>query len=209
MSLHQNDLISSIFCKNNNRLILSFIISLLLVFTLCYFFEPHWETNDDIAMSMVAHGYGFVATSSPILVFSNVIWGYLVHLLPQINGVLGYTLATYAVLISVGAMILYVLRQCGFGWLISFFVITLLLVRPILFPQFTINAGLLTVAAIACWHFYGRQNDQLILLIGCLLAFFGFLVRDQEFILILLIALPLLPWGKIAKDRTTQIYLFF
>lgn len=209
MTPHRSKLTRSFFCENNNRALLSFIISVLLVFALCSFFVPHWETNDDIAMSMVAHGYGFVATGSPNLVFSNFIWGYLVHLLPKINGVLGYTLATYAVLISVGTMILYVLRQCGFGWLISFFVITLLLVRPILFPQFTINAGLLTVAAIACWHFYGRQNDQLVLLIGCLLAFFGFLVRDQEFILILLIALPLLPWRKIAKDRTTQIYLFF
>ena len=39
-------------------------------------FEPLWETNDDVAMSMAAHGYGLAAYSSPHLIFSNVVWGH-------------------------------------------------------------------------------------------------------------------------------------
>lgn len=116
---------------------------------------------------MVAHGYGIAAVDMPNLVFSNVIWGYLVRVIPQINGVLGYSIAAIAVLVIVGTIILYALRQLGFGWLVSLSVLTLLLVRPVLFPQFTINAGLLTVGAIVCWHLYGQQENRLVLLTGC------------------------------------------
>jgi hypothetical protein len=42
---------------------------------------PVWDTNDDVAMAMVAHGYGFVAQKSPNLLFSNVVWGHVVQAL--------------------------------------------------------------------------------------------------------------------------------
>lgn len=188
----------------NSQLAWSFLVSAIFVVALCFLFEPRWETNDDVGMSMVAHGYGIAAVGMPNLVFSNVIWGYLVRAIPQINGVLGYSIAAVGVLVFVGTALLHVLRQLGFGWLVSLSLLTLLLARPVLFPQFTINAGLLTVGAIACWHLYGRNSNRRALLIGCLFAFCGYLVRSREFLLVLLIALPLLPWVKLARDRTAQ-----
>lgn len=158
---------------------------------------------------MVAHGYGIAAVGMPNLVFSNVIWGYLVRAIPQIHGVWGYSIATMGVLVIVGTVVLRALRQLSFGWLVSLSALILLLARPVLFPQFTINAGLLTLGAVICWHLYGHQKSRQALFIGCLLAFCGYLVRSQQFLLVLLIALPLLPWNKLAKDRTGQVSVVF
>lgn len=180
-------------------------LSLFFVSTLCLFFEPTWETNDDVAMSMIAHGYGIAASSSPKLVFSNIIWGYIVRLTPNINGILGYSIATYGILIICGAVIFLALRKVGLSCVIAFSICTLLLVRPILFPQFTINAGLLTVCAVVCWYIYGAQGTKSTLIVGSILAFFGCLIRSHEFLLVLLVAAPLLPWTKLAKDWFTKV----
>lgn len=190
--------------QKSSRILWAFLISLIFVSTLCFFFEPYWNTNDDVGMSMVAHGYGFAAVSSPTLVFSNVIWGYLIRAIPQINGILGYSTITLGTLVGISTAILFVLRQFGIGWLVSLFVILFLLVRPVLFPQFTINAGLLAVAAIACWSLYEQQENKYALSAGCVLAFCSYLVRNHEFLLVILIALPFLPWSKLLKDRTAQ-----
>lgn len=155
-------------------------------------------------MSMVAHGYGIAAIGMPNLIFSNVVWGYLVRAIPQMNGILGYSIATTAVLVVIAVVMLHGLRKLGMGWVVSFAVMILLLVRPVLFPQFTINAGLLTVGALICWNIYGREKNRQALLIGCLLAFCGYLVRSHEFLLVLLIALPLLPWRALARDPLAQ-----
>ena len=144
----------------------------------------------------------------PNLIFSNVIWGYLVRAIPQIHGVWGYSIATMGVIIIVGAVFLRALRKLSLGWMLSLSVVFLLLARPVLFPQFTINAGLLTLGAVVCWHLYGKQESRRALAIGCLLGFCGYLVRSQEFLLVLLIALPLLPWNKLLKDRATQFSAF-
>lgn len=154
---------------------------------------------------MVAHGYGIATVGMPNLIFSNVLWGYLVRTIPQISGVWGYSIATIGVLIIIGAVIIHALRKLSFGWLMSLSIVILLLVRPVLFPQFTINAGLLTLGAVICWNFYSRQKSMQALVIGCLLAFSGYLVRSHEFLLVLLIASPLLPWSKLAKDRAGQV----
>ena len=70
-------------CSNlinkNSQLIWDILAPATFVFALCLFFEPRWETNDDVAMSMVAHGYGIAAVGMPNLIFSNVVWGYLVQ----------------------------------------------------------------------------------------------------------------------------------
>ncbi len=154
---------------------------------------------------MAAHGYGIAAEASPNLIFSNVIWGHFVQSIPQINGVLGYSIATLGILVIVGTIILYAPLKLGLGWLVSVAILALVLVRAVLFPQFTINAGLLTVSAIACWHLYGQHGNIGALLAGCLLVFSGYLIRSHEFLLVFLIALPLLPWAKLVADRSAKI----
>lgn len=186
----------------------SFVATALLIVLACYSFEPRWETNDDVAMSMVAHGYGLAAIQSPNLVFSNVLWGYLVRSIPEVGGVLGYSVATLGVLVIVGTSITYGLIKLGLGYLATLAALALILIRPILFPQFTINAGLLMVGAIICWQLFARDKDRRALAIGCVLAFLSYLVRSQEFLLVLFVALPLLPWRTLVKDRAPKIAVF-
>lgn len=183
----------------------SLAISTIVVFLLCLFFEPRWESNDDIGMSMVAHGYGIATIGVPNIIFSNVLWGYLVRAIPEINGVLGYSIATLSVLIIVGAVVIYGLYQLGADYLTCLLMLALILMRPVLFPQFTINAGLLMVAAVICWHLYAQQNDKRILVIGCLLAFCSYLVRSQECLLVLIIASPLLAWRTFLLHQSAKI----
>ncbi len=185
----------------------SLAIAATFVISLCLVFEARWETNDDVAMSMVAHGYGVAAFGSPNIIFSNVLWGYLVRAIPQVGGILGYSIATLGVLITVGTVVLFGLYRLGAGYVAPLFMLALLLVRPVLFPQFTINAGLLLVGAIICCHLFARQNNRQALLIGCLLAFSSYLVRSNEFLLVLFGALPLLPWRTLLWRRFSQVSL--
>mgnify|MGYP003861825587 CR=1 FL=1 len=185
----------------------SFAVASIFVFLLCFLFNPMWETNDDVGMSMVAHGYGIATAGTPNLIFSNVLWGYLIRFIPEVNGVLGYSIATLGVLVIVGTVLFYGFYRLGLGYIASFSAMALILVRPVLFPQFTINAGLLMVGAIICWHLFARQNDRRALAIGCLLAFFSFMVRSQEFLLVLIVALPLLTGRDLLQQRTFQIAL--
>ena len=185
----------------------SLAIAAAFVLSLCLVFEARWETNDDVAMSMVAHGYGVAAFGTPNLIFSNVLWGYLVRAIPQIGGILGYSIATLCVLITVGAVLLFGLYRLGAGYIASLSMLALLLVRPVLFPQFTINAGLLLVGAIICCHLFARQDNWQALLLGCLLAFSSYLVRSNEFLLVLFVALPLLPWRTLLLRRFSQVSL--
>lgn len=186
-------------------LLCSSAVSVAFIAMLYGFLEPRWETNDDVAMSMIAHGYGIAAYSSPNLIFSNVLWGHLVRWIPEINGVLGYSLATIALLFAVGTVLTLFLAFIGIGYVATLAILALILVRPVLFPQFTVNSGMLTMSAIICWNLYERQNNKWTLLIGCSLAFLGYLVRSQEFFLVLGVGLPLLPWVTLGSQRAFKI----
>ena len=185
--------------------LLSFLLVALFVVSLCVVFVPRWATNDDAAMSMIAHGYGLAAYGSPQLIFSNVLWGYLVRAIPPINGVLGYSLATMAVLLAFGWATLYFLIRLGAGYLLGLLAVALLIALPTLMPQFTVNAGLLTVAAVIGWQAHARLGGIVSLVIACLLAFFGYLIRGQECLLVLGVALPFLPWRELWERRQMQI----
>lgn len=176
-----------------------------VVSLLCLLFSPQWETNDDVGMSMVAHGYGIAAKGSPNLIFSNVLWGHLVRSIPSIGGVPGYSLATLGVLIVVGGATLFALARAGAGLVTASGVLLLLLVRPVLFPQFTLNAGLLMVAAIATWKLAARGGSIPVFAAGCALALGSYLVRDQEGILVLVVASPMLPWKFLAANRSAKV----
>lgn len=191
---------------SNSRLLLNALaVATIFVLLLCFLFVPRWETNDDVGMSMAAHGYGIAAVGTPNLIFSNVLWGHLVRLLPEVNGVLGYSIATISVLVFVGTALIYGIWRLGLGYIGTLSALVLILVRPVLFPQFTINAGLLMIGAIICWHLFERQNDKRVLVTGCFFAFFSYLIRSQEFLLVLIVALPLLPWRTLRLHRAPKI----
>ncbi|MHC8349693.1 hypothetical protein ACYZT7_09990 [Pseudomonas sp. RT4P38] len=189
----------------------SLLIFMVIITCIYSIYPPIWETNDDVAMSMVAHGYGLAKTDSPTIIFSNVLWGDIVRLIPAINGVLGYSVATVAVLVLTGAVFLFLLSRAGAGVLCIAAVLLLVMLRPMLFPQFTVNSGLLSVAAVLCWCSFGNNRSISACVAALVLSSCAFLVRSQEFILVILVALPLLPLRKMYEDkvcRCTILILF-
>jgi hypothetical protein len=184
-------------------------ISVGLVFLLCSISSPIFETNDDVHLSMIAHGYGIATGGSPRLVYSNVLWGYFIQLVPEIWGVPGYSLITLGIVVVVGAVVIRSVLATRIGIAGAIAVLTLVVARAILIPQYTINAGLLMVAAVVCWHRFDKQESggRLALCAGCLLAYCSFLVRSHEFLLVLGVALPLLPWRSLWLRRDAKVAL--
>jgi hypothetical protein len=187
------------------HLFIAATISIIWVIVLCAIFNPRWETNDDVAMSMVAHGYGIADYGSPRLFFSNVVWGLIVRSLPSIDGVLGYSIATLMSLVLAGAAIVYFLLRVSVSTIASALVLIIVLMRPILFPQFTVTAGLLAVAAVLGLLAYQRNDSIFDLVAACSLAFFAYLIRDLELALVTAAALPLLDWRKLAMSRAARL----
>lgn len=162
---------------------------------------PRFETNDDVAMSMIAHGYGGIRTASPNLVFSNVLWGRLVQALPHLPAAPGYSIATYLSLFAAAWASLYFLRRLGARWGWAAAGVALVYAKALVFPQFTVNAGLLTAAALLGLLVFARGSGRGVLAAALLLAFAGYLVRNKEFAFVLLAALPLLPWRSLLARR--------
>lgn len=169
---------------------------------LCWLAAPRWQTNDDAFMSMVAHGYGVVSGGSPPnLMFSNLLWGYFVRSLPTLNGTPGYSLATMAALLVSGSAIGFALLRLRVSVAVCAAVVVFVFTGPILFPQFTVNAGLLMVASIMLLRVYARDGKASLLAAACLLAFASYLIRSQEFLFVCAAGLPFLPVGQFLRDR--------
>lgn len=156
---------------------------------------------------MQAHGYGAAHTGAPTLIFPNIIWGHLVRLIPEVNSVLGSSIAALGVLFVVGAALVHGLLRLGTDYATSLSVMVLGLTFPILFPNFTVNAGLLTVGAIILWRLFAEHDSKAALVMGCLLAFLGFLIRYKEFLFVFLIALPLIPWRVLLVSHFSRTTL--
>jgi hypothetical protein len=180
----------------------SILLAGAFVALLCIFFNPQWETNDDVAMSMVAHGYGIADYGSPRLVFSNVLWGLIVRSLPSVDGLLGYSIATLLSLTLAAAATLYFLLRAGAGYVVALLVLVMIFARPVLFPQFTITAGLLAASAVLGAHAFGRSGSLIELIAACCLGFLAYLIRAPEFALVFGLGLLLLPWRKLVRSRT-------
>ncbi len=180
------------------------IVAALLA-ALYAFAQPSWATNDDPAMSMIAHGYGLAAFGSPDLVFSGVLWGYVVRALPSIDGVLGYSIGTLLVLLLSSALILYFLQQLGVRHYIALLATILIALHAAMLPQYTTNAGLAAIATILGLWVYARSKNNAVLIASTICAFVGYIIRSQEVLLVALVALPLLSYRQLRTDKTLQL----
>jgi MFS family permease len=172
-------------------------LSIILAFALL---EPRWQTNDDVAMAMFAHGYGIAAEPTPNLYFSTVPWGYVVQALHGWAPWQGYTVGTALGLIAAATVLFKALSVSGMVLAHAALITGMVFVLPTLSPQFTLVAGMLTVAAVICARVYGETRDSFLLVLASVAAVLGFMVRPLEFLLVALVAAPLLPW-RIAIAR--------
>jgi hypothetical protein len=81
------------------------------------------------------------------------------------------------------------------------------MLRPLIFPQFTINAGLITVISIIFLKLYEIRNIKSLLLTSCFLFYFGYLIRSEECLLVLFISLPFLNWRILLKRSFLHKFL--
>jgi hypothetical protein len=164
-----------------------------------------WNTNDDIGMSMALHGYGIASQSSPNLIYSNVLWGKFLQIIPDINGIISYSLVTIAIMILTGSIIFNNILRFNKSSIFGILVFLLIMIRPLLFPQFTINSGLLFTASITAFLIYLKEEKKSDIIIFTLLLFCSFLVRKEEFILLLLLLIPVLEFSKLFNDKNIVI----
>lgn len=93
-----------------------------------------FETNDDVAAMMIAHGFGLAATTCAMLPLSNVLQGYVVRGLGWRFGVTGYALHLMgALLVAGGAAVGCLTLLNGRPWANGLLVGALLL-RPTMQP---------------------------------------------------------------------------
>lgn len=187
---------------NQHKLTFALILyPLAVVGGLVLFFTPSWMTNDDAAMSMIAHGYGAIATASPNLIFSNIFWGKLIQSIPTIGGWYGYSIATMTTLTLAGIASMMALLQKREDLLLLSLAVFTMLVQAVLFPQFTITAGLITASAVLCLRRFSENSCQGLgwLAAAAMLGILGFLIRANEMLFIGLIAIPLVQWPRALK----------
>lgn len=181
-----------------------FLLPLLVVISLFFSLlhvTPYWMTNDDVGMSMRAHGYGAFEVGSANLIFSNVLWGHFVRSLPEIGGILGYSLATYLVLAATAGMSCFYLMRFGLQPLLAAGVVFVAFFLPFIAPQFTINSGLAALTAMLALASYVRDRRFTDLLVFMGFSFIAFIIRWNEFLLICLVAAPLLASVALLKDK--------
>lgn len=195
--------------KYKNRCLTSAIISIIIVLmfigTAYSIYTPIWMTNDDIGMSMAAHGYGIAAEGTANIIFSNVVWGFLVKNIPTISGILGYSIGILAAIAIVAMMIMYISVRIGLGYLIGILLLILVIFRPLLLPQFTVVSGLLLVTAIICIKSYEKYKSNGFLFLFLFFSYLSYLIRVEEFILVAVVGAPLIQWRFLFNDKNYKI----
>ncbi|MFI4968213.1 MAG: hypothetical protein ACHQAU_05740 [Gammaproteobacteria bacterium] len=161
------------------------LISLLFV-------RKIWQTNDDVAMAMVSQGYGIASVPSPGIVFSNVVWGWILTHMPAIAGLDPYSLATYTALIVSATAIALSLDHRQTPPLLAASVLVTMFVPTIATPQFTLTAGYLTIAGIAVLLAWKDSSSQTYLWVSGILLLMAGLIRPLEFMFVAVLSLPFL-----------------
>lgn len=158
-----------------------------------------WNTNDDEHMAMIAHGYGLSDSGSPGLVFSNVLWGWMVmHL--GVAGWQGYTVGQYAAVWLSCLALCYSLYRCRAPVLLAAALLIAAFVPTLLNMQFSITSGLLAVAGLALALSGGGEGSRWPWAAAAALLVFSALVRFNEFLLVMCVVSPFCVWHMLRKS---------
>lgn len=84
-----------------SRLGIALFISCAIFSLLFCLYHPIYETNDDAVMSMISGGYGIAFHKSSHIMFSNIIYGFVVSHLPSICSIEPYSYMTFVALFMV------------------------------------------------------------------------------------------------------------
>lgn len=154
-----------------------------------------WDSNDDVHMAMITHGYGIVSAPSPDVVYSNVIWGWIAMHLGTPFGVEGYTVLMYAVLLASGAAMTWVLYRSEAPALVGAALLLVMYFHTLLEPQFTVTAGYAAAAGVALLCSLREGAARRMAVLGALFLSVSALLRLQELLFVCLVSAPLLAWA--------------
>ena len=180
--------------------ILAWSMLLLAMAVVLLFARKVWQTNDDIGMAMIAGGYGIASTPSAGLVFSNVVWGWLVSSLPALGGIEAYSLLTYTALLVSAGVILLALHRRDAPPLLGAALLAAMFLPTLASPQFTLTAGYLAVAGLALLLAWKDSPSLLPLCFAGLLLLAAGLIRSLELLFVVAVSLPFL-W----RERPTKL----
>jgi hypothetical protein len=178
-----------------------------LVLIACIVLDPVFQTNDDVTMAMRVHGFGQFTVPTPYIVYSNILWGYILYALPPIAGYLAYAWVYVVLMIFYSWSITYYLLRTTLPTLIALCMSALILIQPLVILQFTSLAGFLSlVSMLALWQYTRTPSGWLLLVLLCS-GVAALMIRTIMFPLIGFIALPLF-WQQWRLLRTDRKLLF-
>jgi hypothetical protein len=179
---------------------LPYLLALTVVALVLAFGEKFWATNDDSHMAMIAHGYGMTDTPSPGIVYSNVIWGWMVmHL--GVAGIQGYTVGVCGALVLSCLVLCFALYRSPAPAWAGAALLVMTFAPSLLNLQFSIVAGCLAAAAIALALVARREDGVWPWIASTSLLLLAALVRLDECLFILLLAAP---FGVVRWRRETD-----
>lgn len=158
----------------------------IALFCIAVFSLPVWQVHDDIYYSMIAEGWGMVASPSADIPFMHPAVGKLAAALTSATGASGYALVIYLLLIAGLVTGLGVLNRLGVGQAVCllFGIASLPL---FLIPQYTLVAAYLAMVAILLLIHDRRRRA---ILAALLLFLISAALRVEMAILAVVVAAP-------------------
>jgi hypothetical protein len=168
-------------------------------------FGIFYETNDDVGMMMLAHGFGLASHPTDLLLYSSRVQGFLISLLGWPFGLPGYSLYLFTcLLLSAAAMVAGLARLNG-RFPVDLLLVSALVLRPMFAPQFTIVASFLAIAAatsLLCFEQLRRPGE---LIVGAMFGFLAFLMRVDALGFIALLSAPMALRMSIVRSRPALV----
>jgi hypothetical protein len=178
-----------------------------------FFWPPFWASNDDVGMSLVAGGRGPATEPWVSLIYSNVIYGWLISRSPDLFGLSAYDLWAYSLNFVALTVIAYSISVTSGRPLLALTAALLIGLRPLIFPQFTILAGFLSIAGFMLLLVYRQERRVWLLPAAATLLAFSVLVRREMLLATLPLAAVALYGRGMLRDtnirRTLLAVLFF
>lgn len=183
--------------------VVTIVLSLIFIYI---FYTPYWLTNDDAGMAMAVYGYGSCMQGNPNIVYSNIIWGHIVKYFPSFFDIQGYTWCQYIVIVLSVFLVFYCVNEYDNNIFICILLCVSMLFYACVLPAFTTTSGYSTLAASLCFITFLNKRKKGFIVLAFLFAFLGFLIRKEEFFLVCLCSLPMVPWKKFLASN---ISIFF
>lgn len=185
----------------HRRFLLGLLAFAMLTLLVERWFGIRFETNDDVAMMMMAHGFGIAGQPTPLLLFSNVWQGLAIQAMGWPFGLSGYGVYLMGAQVVAMAAIFAFLTELNGRVRLNLAVVIAVGIRAVFAPQFTVIAGFLALATVLAMLAYLARPRVSVLAAATVLGLASILMRDHLFLFVAAVALPFLLRPALVQDR--------